>query len=151
MASPELIEKLNDILRWEWTGVAQYSQYSFVLAGIWREVYAEKFSESASESFGHAKRIGEKISALGGLPVVERDPVKQTSSLEEMLENSLAFEQMAVNLYQEALGLADGVDRALVVLLEDILLEEQDGVDELTMIIRDRDTGEMADAVSNVG
>ncbi|MCC9608431.1 ferritin-like domain-containing protein [Blastopirellula sp. JC732] len=151
MASSELIDKLNDILRWEWTGVAQYSQYSFVLTGIWREVYSGRFGESASESFGHAKQIGQKITALGGVPVVERDPVKQTGSLHEMLMNSLCFEETAVQLYQEALALADGVDRPLVVMLEEILLEEQEGVDEFTLILRDYDSGEMADAVSNAG
>lgn len=151
MANPELIDKLNDILRWEWTGVAQYSQYSFVLTGIWREVFSGRFAESASESFGHAKKIGEKISALGGVPAVERDPVKQTGSLQAMLENSLCFEQTAVQLYQEALELADGVDRPLVVLLEEILLEEQEGVDEFTLILRDHESGEMADAITNVG
>lgn len=137
MATPELISKLNDILSWEWTGVSQYSQYSFVLSGNWREVYSERFREGAKESFGHAQRIGDKIAAYGGVPTVERTPIKQTSDLIEMLNHSLAFEQGAVDLYSEALALADGVDRALVVLLEDVLLEEQDGVDELTMIIRD--------------
>lgn len=153
MASPELIDKLNDILRWEWTGVSQYSQYSFVLCGNWREVYLERFRESAEESFGHARKIGEKISAYGGVPTVERDPVKQTGSLAEMLNNSLHFEQTAVDLYTEALSMADGVDRSLVVLLEEILLEEQEGVDELTLIVRDHavEAGEDQSSAGRVG
>ncbi len=153
MATPELIEKLNDILRWEWTGVSQYSQYGFVLAGNWREVYSTRFKESAEESFRHAQTIGEKISAYGGVPTVERDPIKQTSRLAEMLSHSLDFEQTAVNLYTEALSMADGVDRALVVLLEEILLQEQDGVDELTMIVREHhiDSAAEHEAASKVG
>lgn len=133
----QIIDKLNEILRHEWTGVAQYSQAGFVVAGLWREVYSEMFLGSAKESFGHAKIIGQKISAMGGVPTIERNQVKQSDNLQEMLENALEFEQTAVTKYQEALALADGKDRPLVVLLEEILLEEQEGVDELTMILRD--------------
>ena len=132
-----LIDKLNDILRHEWTGVAQYSQAGFVIQGLWRPTYSKLFFESAEESFGHAKRIGDKIVAMGGVPTVERNPVKQSHDLNEMLQHALAFEQGAVDLYTEALGLAEG-DRPLVVLLEDILLEEQDGVDEITQLLREQ-------------
>ena len=135
--SDQLLKKLNDILRHEWTGVAQYSQAGFVIQGLWRPTYSKLFFESAEESFGHAKRIGEKIVALGGVPSVERNPVKQSHDLTEMLEHALAFEQGAVDLYKEALELAES-DRALVVLLEDILLEEQDGVDEVTQLLREQ-------------
>lgn len=133
----QIIDKLNEILRHEWTGVAQYSQAGFVVSGLWREVYSEMFLGSAKESFGHAKIIGQKISAMGGVPTIERNQVKQSDDLQEMLENALEFEKTAVAKYQEALALADGKDRPLVVLLEEILLEEQEGVDELTMILRD--------------
>lgn len=136
MSKEAVIEKMNEIQRWEWTGVAQYMQYSFLVRGTWREVFADKFRESAEESLGHAKRIGEKIVALGGVPTLERAKVKQTVELDEMLRNSLEFEQGAVDLYTECLKLADAAkNRALVVLLEDILLEEQDGVDDLTKLL----------------
>ena len=136
MDRTKLIEKLNDCLRHEWTGVAQYAQAGFVVAGLWREVYSEMFFDSAKESFGHAKLVGEKIMALGGVPTVERNPVKQTNDLAEMLNYALEFESKAVKHYNEALALASG-DRALEVFLENILEDEQDGVDKLTRILRD--------------
>ncbi|PQO29246.1 ferritin [Blastopirellula marina] len=132
-----VIDKLNEILKHEWTGVAQYSQAGFVVSGLWREVYSEMFLEAAKESFGHAKIVGQKISALGGVPTIERNQVKQTDDLYEMLTNGLAFESKAVELYQEVLSMVDGKNRPLVVLLEEILLEEQEGVDEFTMILKD--------------
>jgi bacterioferritin len=131
-----VISKLNDILRHEWTGVAQYSQAGFMVEGIWREVYADKFFDSAKESFQHAKLVGEKIVALGGVPSVERNPVQQSKDVKELLEFGLQFEAKAVQLYCEALDLAEG-DRPLVIFLEDILKEEQEGVDELTKILRE--------------
>lgn len=131
----KVIEKLNECLRHEWTGVAQYSQAGFLVSGLWREVYSKMFFENAEESFGHAKRVGEKITALGGVPTIERKPVKQTNDITEMLQNALEFESFAVKAYNEALLLAEG-DRALVIFLEDILKEEQEGVDEFTLILR---------------
>src|SRR5262245_28484442 len=134
MDTSKIIDKLNAILRHEWTGVAQYAQAGFVVTGLWREVYSNMFFDSAKESFGHAQTIGEKIVAMGGLPTVERNPVQQANSIEDMLAFSLEFESKAVQLYTEALELAED-DRALVVLLENILLEEQDGVDHITKLL----------------
>lgn len=136
MDTTKMIEKLNEILRHEWTGVAQYSQSGFVVSGLWREVYSKMFFGSAEESFGHAKLIGEKIVAMGGVPTIERNPVKQTNDLVEMLENGLEFESTAVKAYTEALQMSDD-DRALTVFLEDILVQEQEGVDHLTQLLRD--------------
>jgi len=136
MEKSKLIDKLNDCLRHEWTGVAQYSQAGFVVAGLWREVYSDMFFDSAKESFGHARLVGEKIVVLGGVPAVERNPIKQSNDLNEMLNFSLEFESKAVKCYNEALALAGG-DRALEIFLENILEEEQDGVDKLTRILRD--------------
>lgn len=136
MDKAKIIEKLNECLRHEWTGVAQYAQAGFVVAGLWREVYADMFFDSAKESFGHAKQVGEKIVALGGIPTVERNAVKQTQDLLELLNFAMEFESKAVKMYTEALALAED-DRALTVFLENILEDEQNGVDELTRILRD--------------
>ena len=111
-------------------------RWTLMVAGLWREVYSDMFFDSAKESFGHAKQVGEKIVAMGGVPSVERNPIKQTEDLAEMLQHALAFESKAVAVYNEALVLAEG-DRALTIFLEDILKEEQEGVDDLTRILRD--------------
>jgi bacterioferritin len=150
MDKPKLIDKMNECLRHEWTGVAQYAQAGFVVAGLWREVYSEMFFDSAKESFGHAKLVGEKIVALGGVPTVERNAIKQSHDLNEMLHFSLEFESKAVKCYNEALALAAG-DRALEVFLENILEEEQDGVDKLTRILRDPKAVAASTGASKVG
>lgn len=135
MADQTLIDHLNEILKHEWTGVAQYSQASFILEGVWREVYAEKFEGDAKESFGHARLIGDKIVALGGVPVATRNEIQQSRDLQEIFAFSLAFEAKAVEMYSKAIELA-GDNKPLVVFLEDILNEEQEGVDEYTKLLR---------------
>jgi bacterioferritin len=134
-----IIDKLNEIIRWEWTGVAQYAQHSFIVKGPWRQVYAEFFRDGAEESFEHARKIGDKIVALGGVPSVERVPIRQSESLIELLQFGLDFERGAVKLYNEALALSVD-DRPLTVLLEDIILEEQEGVDELEKLLHNAES-----------
>jgi bacterioferritin len=131
-----VIDQLNECLKHEWTGVAQYSQAGFVIEGMWREVYADKFFDDAKESFGHAKLVGDKIVALGGVPSVLRNEVKQSRDIREVLEFSLAFETKAVEMYSKAIDLAEG-NRPLVIFLEDILNDEQEGVDEYSKLLRD--------------
>ncbi len=147
MDKSAVINQLNEILKHEWTGVAQYSQASFILEGVWREVYAEKFEDDAKESFKHAKLVGNKIVALGGVPVATRNEIKQSRDLTEVLKFSLEFESKAVEMYNKALELAEG-DRALVIFLEDILIEEQEGVDEYTKLLRSTAAASAASASS---
>lgn len=145
MDTAKVIEKMNEALRHEWTGVAQYAQAGFVVGGLWREVYSEKFHDDAKESFKHAKLVGDKIVALGGVPTVERNAVKQSQDLMELLQNGLEFETKAVKIYNELLKLIDD-DRAFTVWAEDILKEEQEGVDEYVRILRGvKGTGGVSD------
>lgn len=139
-----VIEAMNECLKHEWTGVAQYAQNSFIQEGPWREVYAEKFLGDAKESFGHAQLVGDKIVALGGVPVATRNEIRQSKDLMEVLQYSFEFEAKAVEMYTKALELAEG-DRALVVFLEDILKDEQEGVDEYCKLLKN------AGAAANIG
>ena len=143
MRNQAIIDHLNECLKHEWTGVAQYAQASFIVEGVWREVYAKTFMENAEESFGHAKLVGDKIVALGGVPAATRNEIKQTRDLVEILQNSLEFESKAVEMYDKALKLAEG-NRALEVFLENILEEEQEGVDEFTKLLRNSESGASA-------
>jgi len=139
MSNQAIIDHLNEILKHEWTGVAQYAQASFIVEGVLREVYSGKFIGDAKESFGHAQLVGDKIVALGGVPVATRNEIKQSRVLAEVAEVlafSRDFEAKAVEMYSQAIDLA-GDNKALVIFLEDILKEEQDGVDEYTKLLRD--------------
>ncbi len=146
MDTTKAVKKLNEILSHEWTGFAQYCQQAFVVQGVWREVYSTMFQESADECVTHARLVGDKIVALGGVPTIERNKVHQTDNLEEMLKNSHQFEKDAVAHYAKALEICAD-DRPLVVLLEDLILEEQAGVDEIGKLLGQQ-AGEAAKGAS---
>jgi bacterioferritin len=135
MDTAKIIDKLNEILSWEWTGVVQYTQHSFLVQDLWRETYAPLFRKGADESLHHSHLIGDKIVALGGQPTVERGEVRQSTDLREMLRFDLEFERSAVKLYSEALALCQD-NHPLRVLLENIILEEQDGAERLEKLLR---------------
>lgn len=134
-----LIEKLNEILRWEYAGMIQYTQFSFVVRGPLREVYHEFFRDNGEEALKHAHRVGDKIVALGGVTTVERAEVKQSLDLNEMLEYSLQMEQKHVQLYTEALDMLEPHDVALRNMMEELCMEEQAGADHLEKILEKRE------------
>ncbi|MDX1681989.1 MAG: ferritin-like domain-containing protein [Phycisphaeraceae bacterium] len=125
-----LIDKLNEAIALELGALLQYNQYSQVITGLERRVWHEFFEESMEESLGHARKFGSKVVALGGTPAVEPDPVKQTTDLNEMLENSLAVERRAVKIYTEALAFCED-NPAYRNLLEDQIEDEQDDVEQI--------------------
>jgi bacterioferritin len=129
-----VLDKLNDILRWEWKAVIQYTQASFLVQDVWREVYEPLFRKGADESLGHARAIGNKIVALGGKPTVDCAEIHQATDLHEMLHQALEVERGAVRLYAEALELCEH-DAPLRVLLENIILDEQEGVEHLEKLL----------------
>ena len=139
MDKAAMIEKLNEILRWEYSGLVQYTQFSFIVQDTWREVFSEFFRENGEEALQHAHKVGDKIVALGGVPTVERAEVKQSTDLNEMLEYSLEVESKQVQLYTEALALCGERDVALRVLLEDLCMQEQEGVDHLEKVLKRRE------------
>ncbi len=146
MDQAKMVEKLNEILKWEYAGLIQYTQYSFLVQDLWREVYYEFFRDNGKEALKHAHLVGDKIVALGGVTSVERGEVKVTTELTEMLENSLAMELKHVELYTEAVALCDDKDIGLRNLLEDICQDEQDGADHLSKILKKQNLGQAAGA-----
>jgi bacterioferritin len=139
MDKARMIDQLNEILKWEYAGLVQYTQFSFLVQDTWREVFSKFFRDNGEEALDHAHLVGDKIVALGGVPTVERGEVKVSTDLTEMLEYSLEVESKQVELYTEALELCEGRDVALRVVLEDLCRQEQDGVDHLEKVLKKRE------------
>src|SRR5215210_1236870 len=96
MASQELVDNLNRALGLELASVIQYMQHSFLVTGAEREVYRAFFHDQSEEAHGHARTLGDKIVALGGVPTVEPGMIMQSTDLNEMLKQDLALEREAL-------------------------------------------------------
>lgn len=130
MDKAKVIEKFNQAIAIELCGLLQYNQYARVVMGTERRIWEEFFTHSSDEALAHARRFGEKVVALGGTPCVEPEPVKQTTDIVEMLNNSLDLERRAVKAYTEALALCED-SPAYRNLLEDQIMQETDDVEEI--------------------
>jgi bacterioferritin len=130
MDKSKLIEKLNEAVALELGALLQYSHYGQVVTGTDRKIWREFFEHTADEALTHARRFGDKVVSLGGTPTVEHAAVRHGANLEEMLRNSLAVERRAVEIYEQALEIAQD-NTAYRNLLEAQVEEEADDVEEL--------------------
>ncbi len=127
----EVIPVLNDILRAELSGVVRYTHYSLVITGPNRLPLVEFMQGQAAESLIHAQQAGEILTGLGGHPDQGIAPIEETHdhSVDAVLQESIAHEQRAIDLYRRLLTTT--ADRS-------IYLEEyartQIGTEELHLI-----------------
>ena len=138
MARAELVENLNHALSLELAGTIQYSQHSYLITGVWREVYKEFFRDQAEEAQAHAETLGDKIVALGGVPTVEPAMIRQSTDLEEMLKQDLELEREAMAAYMAAWASCGEEDLPQKFWLEERISEEQLHVEELEKLTSER-------------
>lgn len=138
MARPELIEYLNKALSLELTGIIQYSQHSYLVTGIEREIYKEFFRDNAGEAQNHAEFLGDKIVALGGIPTVEPSMIRQSTDLKEMLKQNLKLEREAISAYMNAWNSCGEEDLPTKFWLEGQIAEEQIHIEELEKLTSER-------------
>lgn len=138
MARAELIENLNKALSLELAGIIQYSQHSYLVTGIEREVYKEFFREQADEAKDHALFLGDKVVALGGVPTVEPAMIRQSTELVEMLKLDLELEREALAIYMIAWDSCGDEDLPTRFWLEGQIAEEQLHVEELEKLTSER-------------
>ena len=129
-ANAGIIQQLNKILSLEYASVVQYMQHSFLVGGHDRLVFSDFFHDQSKSSHKHARILGDKIVALGGVPTVEPATIHQSTDLQEMLEQDLKLERDALDAYMKAWELSSE-NHALRFLLESIIQEEQIHVEEL--------------------
>lgn len=138
MARTELIENLNQALSLELAGVIQYSQHSYLVTGIEREVYKEFFRDQAEEAQKHAETLGDKVVALGGVPTVEPAMIRQSIDLKEMLKQDLELEREAFAVYMAAWDSCGEDDLAQKFWLEGRIADEQLHIEELEKLTSER-------------
>ena len=130
----KVIDGLNKGLSLEYASIIQGLQHSFLVQGLFRESIAPMLSGHAEESLKHAKMLGEKIAALGGLPTVEPAPVKQATDLTEMLKQDLELAYQVYEHYESLLKLVQD-DTPLRVMIENMVEAEKEDCEELEKIL----------------
>jgi bacterioferritin len=134
---------LNRIMEFELAGVVRYTHYSLMVAGPNRIPIVQFMKAQATESLLHASTAGEILVGLGGHPTLQiaEIPESYKHSVKDILEESLAHERMALDIYKKLLEVVE--DRS--VYLEEfartqIAQEEMHGLEVRKML---RDVGVM--------
>lgn len=129
----KLIERLNALLADELTAINQYIVHSEMCANWGYERLHEAIEKRAITEMKHAERLIERILFLEGMPIVsELNEITIGSDVKAQFESDLAAEQMAVEAYNEGIGLAVEVgDNGTRALLESILADEEGHIDWL--------------------
>jgi len=138
MTREELIENLNRALSLELAGIIQYSQHSYLVTGVEREIYKGFFRDQAEEAQKHSLFLGDKVVALGGVPTVEPAMIRQSTELKEMLKQDLELEREALAVYMEAWSSCGEEDLPTKFWLEGQIAEEQLHVEELEKLTSER-------------
>jgi bacterioferritin (cytochrome b1) len=143
MDGQSITEALNKSLSLEYAAVIQYYQHSFLIQGTEREYVSDFFRSKGRSSLEHAERLGKKIVALGGLPVVEPGTIRQATDTTEMIRQALELEREAQHAHHGALKLLSAKDEdpeetALRVMLEELIEAEQDDIDNLELLLSNK-------------
>jgi bacterioferritin len=134
----EALALLNDAFKSEMGGVLRYMHYSFMIMGHNRIPIQKWFRDQATESMDHATIIGEKITSLGGHPALESAQVKETKthSVDEILKESLSFEEATLELYKKLSKLAaENDDMAMEELAREFVLSETTHIEEVQKML----------------
>ena len=138
-----VLELLNTALATELVCVLRYKQHHFIARGIQSEPVAAEFAEHAAEEQGHADRIAQRITQLGGNPDFNPSGLAERSvseyaeggSLVQMIEENLVAERIAIDTYHEAIRFIGDKDTTTRRLLEDILANEEEHATELADLL----------------
>lgn len=135
-----VIEYLNKGLRHELTAVNQFWLHYRIFADWGYNDLAKKWREESIEEMEHADRFIERILFLEGFPnLQDLNALRIGQSVQEIIENDLAAEYDARNLYQEAAEYCVSIgDRVSKELFEELMTDEEGHIDfletQLTLI-----------------
>lgn len=98
-------ELLKTIMEFELAGVVRYTHYSLMVTGPNRIPIVDFFKMQATESLTHAQQVGEILTGLEGHPSLRIAPMEESykHAVRDILEESLAHERKALDLYKELL------------------------------------------------
>ncbi|OKY77750.1 MAG: Bacterial ferritin-like protein [Candidatus Methanohalarchaeum thermophilum] len=137
----ELIDDLNKALADEWLAFYQYWVGAKVIEGPMRVIVEPELKEHAEEELEHAEKLADRISQLGGDPLLEPSKwfeetncgysAPEDSHVRPILEQNIEGERCAIDTYKELIDKVKGKDEVTRALLLDILKDELEHEEEL--------------------
>ena len=132
------IDTLNTIMELELAGVVRYTHYSLMVFGYNRIPIVSWMKSNADESLAHAQKAGELVTLLGGHPSLKIGPLLETEQhdIGDMLRESLAHEEKALNAYYTLLEQVEGKSVLLEEYARQMIESEELHADEVNKMLR---------------
>ena len=135
----EVCTILNQALATEIVCVLRYKRHYFMATGLNKDAVAAEFLEHANDEQGHADRIAERITQLGGAPDLNPEGMatrshseyKEGRTLEEMITEDLVAERIAIESYSEIIRYLGDRDVTSRRLMEEILAVEEEHANDM--------------------
>lgn len=129
----DIINLLNEVLTSELTAINQYFIHHKMCSNWGYEALSDKKRAESIEEMNHADRVMDRILYLDGTPNMQRlFPVKVGQNPVEQHQLDLELELDAVKRLNEGIALCrDKGDNGTRELLEQILIDEEEGIDWL--------------------
>tara|TARA_A100001388_G_scaffold260337_1_gene228300 strand:+ start:6688 stop:7113 length:426 start_codon:yes stop_codon:yes gene_type:complete len=139
MDTKKINDILNEIMEYELAGVVRYTHYSLMITGPYRLPIVDFLKEQANESLQHAQQAGELLTGLDGHPSQKIATIEETHkhSIKDILEESLAHEVHALNLYKNLLDIVEGESVYLEEYTRDLIGQEEAHQLELRKMLKD--------------
>lgn len=137
------LKLLNEALATEIVCVLRYKRHQFMANGLNATAVAAEFSEHAAEEQGHADRLAERITQLGGEPNFNPEGLLTRShseyveggTLVEMIREDLVAERVAIESYSEIIRFFGHDDPTSRRLMEEILANEEEHAEDMRTLI----------------
>jgi bacterioferritin len=148
-----VVRILNDALATEIVCVLRYKRHYFMAQGIHATAVAQEFLEHANEEQGHADRIAERITQIGGAPNFSPEGLLTRShseyvegnTLVDMIREDLVAERIAIESYSEIVRFLGDRDITTRRMMEEILANEEEHADDLQNLLVTLDPTEPGD------
>ena len=138
-----VINILNEALATEIVCVLRYKYHYYMASGINAQSVAAEFLEHANEEQGHADRIAERITQLGGAPNLSPEGLLTRShsdyvegdDLVDMIKENLVAERIAIDSYREIVTYLGNADPTTRRIMEEILAVEEEHAEDMSTLL----------------
>ena len=138
----KVIDILNEIMRYELSGVVRYTHYALMVTGRDRLSLTQFFKDQATESLLHAQQAGELVTGLDGHPSLEISIIEESNKHDsiDLLEESAVHEKNAVSLYKDLVVEVDGESIYLEEYAREMIKAEEIHSIEIQKMLKDYST-----------
>lgn len=143
----QLLTELNKALADEWLAYYQYWVGAKVIKGKMSPAIKGELEEHANEELEHANILVERITTLGGTPIVNFEDLQKLSGCGydapsdpdsiKLLEQNIKGEQCAITTYKKILDMVRGKDDITYHLILKIMTDEVEHEEDLQAMYED--------------